>query len=145
MADRPGEVVGTEPPAGPGLGNQGPDQGYALKLAQRFADRLVLADGERSDDALAGCVAVALRRASLFSRAPVVHDLRLALELFGLLAEADTELVAWRRDRFAGAAGHHGYGVRMRLARLVPEQTLRSTPAEVAEARAENWQILLGF
>ena len=145
MADRPGEVVGTEPTAGPGLGNQGPDQGYALKLAEHFADRLVLAAGEREDDALAGCVAVALRRASMFGRAPVMHDLRLALELFGFLGEADAGLVAWRRDQFAGAAGHHGYHVKLRLADLVPVETLRLTPAAVAAARADNWRTPLGL
>lgn len=145
MADRPGEVVGTEPTAGPGLGNQGPDQGYALKLAQRFAGRLALAPGEREDDALAGCVAVALRRASMFGRAPVMHDLRLALELFGFLDDADAELVAWRRDRFAGAAGHHGYHVMLRLAALVPKETLRRTPAAVAEACSKDWRAPLGL
>ena len=145
MADRPGEVVGTEPSVGYGLGNQGPDQGYALKLAERFAGRLVLAAGEREDDALAGCVAVALRRASMFGRAPVVHDLRLALELFGFLGESDAESVAWRRDRFAGAASHHGYHVKLRLADLVPTETLRLTPAAAASARAENWQAPLGL
>lgn len=145
MADRPGEVVGTESPAGPGLGNQGPDQGYALKLAERFAGRLVLAPGEREDDALAGCVAVALRRASVFGRAPVMHDLRAALELFGFLDEADAELMAWRRDQFAGAAGHHGYHVKLRLAALVPAETLRLTPAAAAEARADDWRAPLGL
>jgi hypothetical protein len=146
MADRPGEVVGSEPTAGPGLGNQGPDQGYALKLAERFAGRLVLAAGEREDDALAGCVAVALRRASMFGRAPVMHDLRVALELFGFLDEAaDAELVAWRRDRFGGAAGHHGYHVRLSLADLAPAETLRLTPAAAAEARIENWCTPLGL
>ena len=144
MADRPGEVVGGETLSGPGLGNQGPDQGYALKLAQGFSGRLTLASGEREDDALAGCCAVGLRRASLFGRAPVVHDLRLALELFGFLGQADSELVAWRRTSFAGAAGHHGYGVKLRLADLVPEETLRSTPAAVAEACSEDWRAPLG-
>ena len=138
-------MVGAEPLAGPGLGNQGPDQGYALKLAQRFAGRLVLAAGEREDDALAGCCAVALRRASLFSRAPVVYDLRLALELFGFLGDADAELVSWRRKRFAGAAGHHGYDVKLRLAELVPEGTLRLTPPAVAEVCAEDWRAPLGL
>ena len=145
MADRPGEVVGGGPPMGSGRGYQGPDQGYALKLAERFAGQLVLAAGEREDDALAGCVAVALRRASIFGRAPVMHDLRLALELFGFVAEADPELVAWRRDRFAGAAGHHGYHVKLRLADLVPEETLRLTPAAVAEASAQDWRAPLGL
>ena len=145
MADRPGEVVGIEPSAGPGLGNQGPDQGYALKLAERFAGQLVLAPGEGEDDALAGCCAVAMRRASMFGRAPVMHDLRVALELFGFLDDADADLVAWRRDRFAGSAGHHGYHVKLRLAALVPAETLRLTPAVVARARAENWQAPLGL
>ena len=145
LAHRPGEVVGGGPPAGPGLGNQGPDQGYALKLAERFAGQLVLAAGEREDDALAGCVSVALRRASMFGRAPVMHDLRLALELFGFLIDADAELVAWRQDQFAGAAGHHGYHVKLRLAALVPEETLRRTPAAAAGARAENWRTQLGL
>ncbi|MCY4424195.1 MAG: hypothetical protein OXC06_14135 [Acidimicrobiaceae bacterium] len=144
-ADRPGEVVGGEHPAGPGLGCQGPDQGYALKLAQRFAGKLVLAAGEREDDALAGCGAVALRRASLFGRAPVVHDLRLSLELFGYLIDADAALVTWRRAHFAGAAGHHGYHVKLRLAGLVPEETLRLTPTAAAEASARNWRIPLGL
>ncbi len=137
-------MVGAEPAAGPGLGSQGPDQGYALKLAERFAGQLMLAAGEREDHALAGCVAVALRRASIFGRAPVMHDVRLALELFGFLDEADAELVAWRRDRFAGAAGHHGYHVKLRLADLVPTETLRLTPAAVAAARARSWRAALG-
>ena len=145
MADRPGEVVGGEAPAGPGLGWQGPDQGYILKLAQRFEGELALADGERQDDALAGCCAVALRRASLFGRAPVMHDLRLALELFGLLRETDAELVEWRRGMLAGAAGHHGYHVRLRLAELVPEDTLRLTPDAVVEARSKDWRTPLGL
>ena len=145
MADRPGEVVGAESAAGPGMGHQGPDQGYALKLAERFAGQLVLADGEREDDALAGCCAVALRRASLFGRAPVVHDLRLALELFGFLIDADAALVSWRRAHFAGAAGHHGYHVKLRLAELVPTETLRSTPAAVAEACSKDWRTPLGL
>lgn len=145
MADRPGEVVGIEPSAGPGLGNQGPDQGYALKLAERFAGQLVLTPGEREDDALAGCVALALRRASIFGRAPVVHDLRLALELFGFLGEAAAELIAWRRTRFAGAAGHHGYHIKLRLADLVPTDTLRLTPAAAAEVCSKDWRTPLGL
>ena len=145
MADRPGEVVGDGPQAGPGMGHQGPDQGYALKLAERFAGRLVLAAGEREDDALAGCCAVALRRASMFGRAPVMHDLRLALELFGFLIDADAALASWRRAHFAGAAGHHGYRVKLRLAELVPTETLRLTPAAAAKASARNWRAPLGL
>lgn len=51
-----------------GLGIPGPDQGYALTLAARFKDRLVLEPGEHAEDVLAGAVAIALRRASVFRR-----------------------------------------------------------------------------
>ena len=145
LAERPGEVVGAAPQSGPGMGHQGPDQGYALKLAERFAGQLVLAAAEREDDALAGCCAVALRRASIFGRAPVMQDLRLALELFGFLIDADAALVHWRRPRFAGAASHHGYHVKLRLAEFVPAETLRLTPAEAAEASAGDWRAPLGL
>ena len=144
-ADRPGEVVGGDAPSGPGLGSQGPDQGYMLKLADHFSDPIALGFRERIEDVMAGCCAVALRRASLFGRAPVMHDLRLALELFGFLGETDHEQVVWRQKMFAGAAGHHGYHTKLRLADLVPEATLRSPPAAVAEARSEDWRAPLGL
>lgn len=146
-ADRPGEVVGRESEAedGPGLGDQGPDQGYLLKLARRAADSAVLAPGEQLEDVMAACCAVALRRASLFGRAPITHDLTLALDLFGYLDEAPPELIAWRRPLTVGAAGGHGYSIRRRLAGMVPEDTLRSTQTAVSEARSENWQTPLGL
>ena len=75
----------------------------------------------------------------------MVHDLRLALELFGFLIDADAALVSWRRAQFAGAAGHHGYHVKLRLAELVPTETLRSTPAAVAEACSKDWRTPLGL
>ncbi len=145
QAQRPGEVVGALLDEGSGFGNQGPDQGYVLKLAQRFTGQLHLNDGERENDALAGCAAVALRRASMFGRAPVMHDLRVALELFGFLGKTDPELLAWRQQHFAGAAGHHGYHVKLHLADLVPAETLRRTPEAVAAACAKNWRATLGL
>lgn len=147
IADRPGELVGNvaDHSNGPKLGHQGPDQGFALTLARRFSDKLVLAPGERAADVLAGCCAVALRRASLFGRAPVVHDIRLALEMFGFLARAQADLTAWRGPLFKGAAGHHGYHILRHLADLPPDSTLRSTPSTVATARDEDWQRLLGL
>ena len=44
-ASRPSELRGTRAPAGSLLGTPGPDQGFALKLARRFEDRVVLAPG----------------------------------------------------------------------------------------------------
>jgi hypothetical protein len=69
----------------PGLGVPGPDQGYALELATRFKDRLALEPGEHAEDVLSGAVAIALRRAAIFGRAPISADIELALRLFGCL------------------------------------------------------------
>ena len=145
-ADRPGEVIGTAQPSGPALGNQGPDQGYVLKLASHFEDDLVLAPGEHGADALAGACAVALRRASLYGRAPIRTDVEVALGLFGFLNEAPEELVAFRRARFDEV--HHStvhYFAARELADLVPESTLRMSADEVAEASLADWKAPLGL
>ena len=65
VPSRPGEIAGAQP-AGERLGYQGPDQGFALKIANGFRDRLRLTKGEHADDAIRGCLAIALRRASMF-------------------------------------------------------------------------------
>src|ERR671932_544742 len=70
-ADRPADLQGPQP-RGKGLGVPGPDQGYALKLARRFKERLEVAEGEHHEDAVTGCLGVALKRAALFGRAPVI-------------------------------------------------------------------------
>ncbi len=139
QADRPADLDRGQP-RGPRLGSPGPDQGYALKLAIRFADRVQTEAGEHADDALAGCTAVALRRASLFGRAPVIHDLELALQLWGFLGGAPADLVEFRRPRFAGAAHH--YWDQRDVTDLVPEATLRMTPAQV-KAGIAGWHTLL--
>src|SRR5688500_502772 len=110
MADRPGDFPGAQP-KGDRLGSQGPDQGYALKLAAEvFAPRLKPGDVD-VDDAIAGCVPIALKRASLFGRAPVAHDLHLAFALWGFLEEAPPQpLAELRRRLFAGVAHPHHYG-----------------------------------
>ena len=51
---------------------------------QLFEGKLVLTPGEHERDVLAGACAVALKRASLFGRAPVVHDLTVALTASGV-------------------------------------------------------------
>src|SRR5206468_7366902 len=75
---RPGEITGLRLPAGRRFGVPGPDQGYALTLAARSAEQLELGKGESRGDVVAGCVGVAMKRAALFGRAPVVFDLELA-------------------------------------------------------------------
>lgn len=139
-ADRPGEINGGAQPSGAGMGTPGPDQGYALHLARRFSDQLVLSEGERPEDAMAGCLGVALRRAALFGRAPVVHDWSLALTVWGFLGGAPEDLVAYRRPLFLGTS--HDYWDQRVITDLVPEATLRLTPAQARE-QLSQWRRLL--
>ena len=140
MADRPADLQRGQP-VGPKLGRPGPDQGYLLKLAEeRFTDRVEVAEGEQAEDAIAGCVAVALRRAALFGRAPVALDLEMALRLWGFLGGAPDDLVEFRRRLFAGAAHH--YWDHRAVTDLVPDETLRLTPAQVTD-RLPDWRQLL--
>ncbi|HNJ98707.1 MAG TPA: hypothetical protein PLV13_11310 [Ilumatobacteraceae bacterium] len=141
---RPGELTGFQPTGG-GLGYQGPDQGFALKIANGFADRLRLQPGEHAADAIRGCLGVALRRASMFSRAPVVHDLTVAFTVWGYLADnPPAELVQLRSGLFAGLGHGHHYTEARAIADSVPEATLRMTPAQVGAAFPARWRELLG-
>jgi hypothetical protein len=142
--ERPGEVVDGGQPVGPLLGNQGPDQGYVLKLARRFEGKLVLTAGEHERDALAGASAVALRRASIFGRAPVVHDLTVALTVWGFLGDAPAELVEERRRLFEEVSNPHHYAELRAIVDRVPDEVLRKTPQQVAEAHRSDWRSLIG-
>jgi hypothetical protein len=145
LAVRPGDLQSQLRTNAPGLGVQGPDQGYALVLARRLRDQLYLTEGESADDAIAGSLAVGLRRAALFGRAPVIHDLRLAFDLFGFLdGDAPKDQIDFRKALFAELHSSHHYGEVRELAMLVPEQTLRMTAGQVAARRGE-WRALLGL
>ena len=145
-ASRPGEVIGRPQPRGTLLGNQGPDMGYALKLVHRFAGKLHVSDGESVHDAEAGAVAVAMKRASLFGRAPMIHDLTIGFTVWGFLDEAPSaDLVATRKALFEGAGYLHGYPQQRAIADAVPEATLRKTPAEVTSEHAAAWRSLLSL
>ena len=143
--DRPGEIDGFQP-EGPRLGAQGPDQGYALRIAARLRPKLRLQPNEHADDAIQGCLGVALRRASLFSRAPVVHDLDIAFTIWGFYdPEPPADLVALRTRLFEGLrhVAHHYTEARV-VADMPPEATLRMTPSAVAEAYPAAWASLVG-
>jgi hypothetical protein len=143
-AERPGDLGGTQP-RGERLGSQGPDQGYVYLLARRFEGRLQLQAGEHAADAIAGCVGVALKRASIFGRAPVMPDLTVAFTVWGFLREAPSELVDQRRPLFAEIANPHHYPEQRRVVDMVPESTLRLTPQEAAEAHQRDWRGLLSL
>lgn len=108
--------------------------------------KLQLQAGEHIDDAIRGCLGVALRRASMFSRAPVVHDLTIAFTIWGFYdPNPPAELVQLRGTMFEGLrhTGHHYMEARA-VADLPPDDTLRMTPAQVAAAYPADWRSLVG-
>ena len=139
-ADRPADLDEPEQPSGPAMGTPGPDQGYGLKLARAFADRLVLSEGISVEDAIRGCLGVALRRAALYGRAPVLYDFELAFTLWGFLGGAPDEVVRERRPLFE-AASHHYWDQRA-ISDRVPDETLGLTPAQVRD-RLGDWRSLV--
>jgi len=141
-ADRPGDVFADGQPQGSLVGSQGPDQGFALKLARHFDDKLVLTANEHRDDVVAGCVAVALKRASAFGRAPTVHDLRCAFEIFGFLRNADGELVAIREKLFEEVAHPHHYAERRAIVDAVPTEFLHRPHVQILD-EADDWRSVL--
>jgi hypothetical protein len=137
-ADRPADLPARGQPHGPKFGSPGPYQGYALTLARRFDDRLVLSAGEHKDDIVAGCLGVATKRSSLFGRAPVIYDVELAFTLFGFLSDPAPEyIVEFRKPLFEGA--RHHYWDQRQISDLVPDATLRLTPQQVRE-RLSQWR-----
>jgi len=141
---RPGDLERFQP-QGAQLGYQGPDQGYGLKLANGFRPRLQLQPGEDADDAVAGCLGIGLRRASMYSRAPVVHDFTIAFTIWGFLdASAPADLVEERRARFVGVSHGHHYTEARDLVDMVPVTTLQMSPHDVQAAFPQQWRELVG-
>jgi len=128
------------------MGNQGPDQGYVYKVLAELRDELQLADGEHRADVETGLAAVALRRASLYGRAPMRGDVALAMEILGYRRSAQDELVRWRQARMEGL--HHTaihYARARALADAVPEATLRMNVEAAGEASKADWREPLGL
>jgi hypothetical protein len=140
-ADRPADHRGGPEPRRREHGTPGPDQGYALLLAERlFADRLQLQPGEEPHDVLLAAAELGAARAATFGRAPVARDIELALVLLGALGGGPDDLVAWRQRTVRGAA--HEYRIRRALVDAVPEATLRLT-ADQVRSRLGRWRELI--
>jgi len=129
-------------PEGDRLGSQGPDQGFALTIAATFSGRLHLEVGEHEQDALAGAASVGLKRASLFSRAPVVHDLTAALTIWGFLGVAPpAALIAVRTPLFNECHHPHFYERLRRIADAVPSELLHQPLTAILEQIAADWRV----
>ncbi len=128
-------------PAGGLYGNQGPDIGYAYKLVHLVTDKVELAGTESLHDAEAGALAVAMRRAALFGRAPVLADLDVAFTLWGFYdSQPPSGLRVLRAEMFEGAASPlQGYALRREIANVVSENALRMTPKAVEAAYRSDW------
>jgi len=141
LSDRPGDLSGAIRPTGTSHGTPGPDQGFALRVARRFEDRLELTPGEDHEDVLHGAAILASKRAGLLGRAPCVYDLDAAFALFGFLVAAPPgELVAERKRMFASAS--RDYVVQRALVDAVPDESLLLSADELS-ARVGEWQALL--
>jgi hypothetical protein len=141
LADRPGDLRGGQP-HGKLLGSPGPNVGYALTLAEQARDRLRLAPHEHVDDAVAVVAEVAMRRAAHYGRAPVMHDIDVAIQIFGYAGDADPEFVEWRVRAVQGA--HHEYFERRALVDAIPIDVLRLAPSAVGEHVTDARHALMG-
>jgi hypothetical protein len=143
--DRKAEIIGRQP-KGNGLGNPGPDQGYVLTLASLVRGRIHVQAGESVDDVIAGSITIALRRASLFGRAPVMTDLIIALTIWGWLIEnPPSDIVSRRQKLFVGLGNMvHHYAESRVIADMVPDTTFRLSPEKVTAAMPMSWRALTG-
>ncbi len=123
-SDRPGDLAAGQP-HGAEYGVQGPDQGYALRLARLFRDQIK--PGRPSvDDVIAGSLGLVLKRASRYGRAPIGTDWKVALDRFGFLDDSPpADLVARREELFVGVAHPHHEAEIRRIVDSVPEEALR--------------------
>ena len=82
----------------------------------------------------------------MFSRAPVVHDLRMAFTMWGFFDPSPpAELLETRARMFEGVGNtNQHYAEARRIVDLVPEATLRMTPAQLAAASPAQWKTLTG-
>ncbi len=90
---------------------------------------------------MAGCVAVAMRRAALVGRAPVVHDLTVAFTMFGFFDPTpDVALTRARSHAFAQIESHHHYSERRQVVDAVDEDSLRQPHGTIASRYEADWR-----
>jgi hypothetical protein len=89
--DRPAEIDGLQP-VGRRLGSQGPDQGFALRVAGRFRDRLHPGEGVSIDDAIRPPAELVSERRRLFAGvADVNHHYTEARAIVDLVPDSTLE------------------------------------------------------
>ena len=137
-ADRPGDL-GANQPKGQLLGSPGPNVGYAYTLAEHASEGLQVRHTEDVHDIVPVLAEIAAKRAAIFGRAPVIHDVDAAIKLLGYDGNVDDEFGAIRELIVHDAA--HDYTRRRGIVDTVPEQLLRLPPEQLDEMIGE-WRKL---
>jgi hypothetical protein len=117
-----------------------------LKLAEGLRSEIVLQRGESADDAIRGSLAIALRRASKYGRAPVIHDLNMAFGIWGwMLVNPPADLVKRRLELFAGLGNvTHHYSETRHLVDLVPDSSMIMSLEQIKIGMPGSWHALTG-
>ncbi|HPB46674.1 MAG: hypothetical protein M9952_08795 [Microthrixaceae bacterium] len=137
-ADRPGELDGRQP-EGDRLGAPGPDPGYVDRLVDTVESSLKLGHHEHLADVREAIAVVALKRASLFGRAPVIHDVTAAVTALGFDQAPPSGDAGERRAALLEECHHPHFYVRLRsIADLVEAEVLAQPAAKITSAVA-NW------
>lgn len=122
------------------VGTIGPDSGFAFRLARSVFDQLHLGSVDR-DDAASGAVGVGMKRAALFARGPVIHDVTVGFTVFGFFDESpDPELVAWREKAFAQISSPHHYFERQAVIDRVPDEVLLAPHSTIIATYQSDWR-----
>ena len=145
LPDRPGDHVGAGQPQGGAFGYQGPDQGYALRLAEMMQGEVTLAPGEHHEEVVYGVALAASRRASVFGRAPIGADVEIGYLVWGFLpdgvpSDVIERLVALRRPLFADVA--HDGAVQRVVVEAVPADVLE-LPLDEVRRRLQAGEVLV--
>jgi hypothetical protein len=85
-ASKPGLQRSSHRTSGPGYGTPAPGEGFALTIAQRQCAKLNFVHDHDRRDVELGVALVAAKRASLVGRGPILADVHVAMDLFGLRA-----------------------------------------------------------
>ena len=111
-----------------------------------MSGRIRVQAGESLDDAIRGTVAIALRRASLYGRAPVIHDVTFALTIWGWLLDTPPADLLSRRKELFGGLGHaaHSYYEARELVDLVPDTTFKLSNEQLASQMPMSWKAFTG-
>ena len=131
---RAGEVL--HQPRARGFGVPCPDGGYALLLAREVAGDLALAAGDQREDAVWAIATVAMRRAAVVGRAPVIYDVLFASALLAYDDPDALECAVLRARLLSGVA--HDPDLRQWLSDAVnsaAEVSVRSTAEAIATWR----------